>query len=103
SNKLKANSNNDIKYTTPSVDYIPPTKQKSRLTITKQTFIQPEDIWKPDSTKYNVTHHLSDVTQLSENELRNRLQRISKELHVCLILKYKQNSVSVDLNFSNAL
>ncbi|CAH8872977.1 unnamed protein product [Trichobilharzia szidati] len=97
SNKLKANSNNDIKCTTPSLDYIPPAKQKSRLTITKQTFIQPEDIWKPDSTKYNVTNHLSDVTQLSENELRNRLQRISKELHVEQSRRYYLANICADL------
>ncbi|CAH8630466.1 unnamed protein product [Heterobilharzia americana] len=90
SNNLTVNNDSNIKFTTASVEFIPPTKQKGRLTITKETFTPPQDTWSSNGatnpkcnieTKKNpVGHHESDLTELSENELRSRLQRISEEL-----------------------
>ncbi|KAH8867909.1 Signal-induced proliferation-associated 1-like protein 2 [Schistosoma japonicum] len=84
--------NNTMKLTNTSTDYIPPMKSKSRLAITKETFRQPQNTMKfsnaamnqynTETKQHSGNHQMTDSTGLSENELRDRLRKISEELHM---------------------
>ncbi|CAH8596160.1 unnamed protein product [Schistosoma turkestanicum] len=99
SNNLTLNTN--MKFINPSINYITPIKQKSRLTISKETFTQSHDTYEfnNNSTTTNTTNTTTittatmnqcndvaiqqkpyDFTELNENELRSHLKKINEEL-----------------------